>query len=71
MGSSFSQRILGIRVISLVHGRLDPLRSALRTLLLIAGSCHRWLGTGISVDCTTRSSGPSRFGWGTSGSSEG
>ena len=34
MGSSFGQRILGIRVISLVHGRLDPLRSALRTLLL-------------------------------------
>ncbi len=34
MGSSFGQRILGIRVISLAHGRLDPLRSALRTLLL-------------------------------------
>ena len=34
MGSSFGQRILGIRVISLAHGRLDPARSALRTLLL-------------------------------------
>ena len=34
MGSSFGQRILGIRVISLSTGRLDPMRSALRTLLL-------------------------------------
>lgn len=34
MGSSFGQRILGIRVVSLAHGRLDPARSALRTLLL-------------------------------------
>lgn len=34
MGSSFGQRIMGIRVISLSTGRLDPLRSALRTLLL-------------------------------------
>ena len=34
MGSSFGQRILGIRVISLTHGRLDPARVALRTLLL-------------------------------------
>ncbi len=33
-GSSFGQRILGIRVVSLAHGRLDPARSALRTLLL-------------------------------------
>lgn len=34
MGSSFGQRILGIRVVSLRTGRLDPARSALRTLLL-------------------------------------
>lgn len=34
LGSSFGQRILGIRVVSLAHGRLDPARSALRTLLL-------------------------------------
>ncbi|MCB0898590.1 MAG: RDD family protein [Actinobacteria bacterium] len=34
MGSSFGQRILGIRVVSLSTGRLDPARSALRTLLL-------------------------------------
>ena len=34
MGSSFGQRILGIRVVSLRTGRLDPARAALRTLLL-------------------------------------
>ncbi|MEZ5185798.1 MAG: RDD family protein [Candidatus Nanopelagicales bacterium] len=34
MGSSFGQRIVGIRVVSLEHGRLDPARTALRTLLL-------------------------------------
>lgn len=34
MGSSFGQRIMGIRVVSLSTGRLDPLRSALRTLLI-------------------------------------
>lgn len=34
MGSSFGQRIVGIRVISLATGRLDPLRSVLRTALL-------------------------------------
>lgn len=34
MGSSFGQRILGIRVVSLSTGRLDPFRSALRTLLI-------------------------------------
>lgn len=34
IGSSFGQRIVGIRVISLSTGRLDPARSALRTLLL-------------------------------------
>ena len=34
LGSSFGQRILGIRVVSLAQGRLDPARSALRTLLL-------------------------------------
>jgi uncharacterized RDD family membrane protein YckC len=33
-GSSFGQRIMGIRVISLTRGRLDPARTALRTLLL-------------------------------------
>lgn len=33
-GSSFGQRIVGIRVISLTRGRLDPARTALRTLLL-------------------------------------
>ena len=34
IGSSFGQRILGIRVVSLRTGRLDPMRAALRTLLL-------------------------------------
>ncbi len=34
MGSSFGQRILGIRVVSLKTGRLDPMRAALRTLLI-------------------------------------
>ena len=34
MDSKAVKRILGIRVISLAHGRLDPARSALRTLLL-------------------------------------
>lgn len=34
MGSSFGQRIMGVRVISLSSGRLDPARTALRTLLL-------------------------------------
>jgi uncharacterized RDD family membrane protein YckC len=34
LGSSFGQRIMGIRVISLQRGRLDPARAALRTLLL-------------------------------------
>lgn len=34
MGSSFGQRILGIRVVSLSTGRLDPLRAVLRTALL-------------------------------------
>lgn len=34
MGSSFGQRILGVRVVSLSTGRLDPMRSVLRTLLL-------------------------------------
>ena len=33
-GSSFGQRILGIRVESLTTGRLDPLRSVVRTGLL-------------------------------------
>ena len=33
-GSSFGQRIVGIRVVSLTRGRLDPARAALRTLLL-------------------------------------
>jgi uncharacterized RDD family membrane protein YckC len=33
-GSSFGQRIVGIRVISLTTGRLDPARTGLRTLLL-------------------------------------
>ncbi len=34
IGSSFGQRIVGVRVVSLSRGRLDPLRSALRTLLI-------------------------------------
>lgn len=34
MGSSFGQRIMGVRIISLSTGRLDPARSALRTLML-------------------------------------
>lgn len=34
MGSSFGQRILGVRVVSLSTGRLDPMRSVVRTLLL-------------------------------------
>lgn len=34
MGSSFGQRILGIRVISVTGAPLDPARSVLRTLLL-------------------------------------
>ena len=34
MGSSFGQRIMGIRIVSVTHGRLDPLRAVLRTLLL-------------------------------------
>lgn len=34
MGSSFGQRIMGVRVMSLSTGRLDPARTALRTLLL-------------------------------------
>jgi uncharacterized RDD family membrane protein YckC len=34
IGSSFGQRIMGIRVMSLTTGRLDPLRAVLRTALL-------------------------------------
>lgn len=34
MGSSFGQRIMGIRVVSLATGRLDPLRCAMRTMLI-------------------------------------
>lgn len=34
IGSSFGQRIVGIRIVSLTRGRLDPARTVLRTLLL-------------------------------------
>lgn len=33
-GSSFGQRVLGIRIVSLAGGAVDPARVALRTLLL-------------------------------------
>lgn len=33
-GSSFGQRIVGVRVVSLTRGRLDPARTVLRTLLV-------------------------------------